>query len=726
MHAASRIPGGAKSLGGLLDAAGDAGQPRGARVDGAPGAGSDQALPFAAMLATRLTGASKRPASTGPEAEDDTTDADVEPQDAGAAGAEGATPGISAGTAFGAVPMPLPASAAPAVSAMPAASTASNGNVRHVSRDADALVPALRERLGRVVDRMRREYGHDVRIAEAGRTQARQDYLYAQGRTRPGAVVTWTRNSAHTQGRAVDVTIDGGYDNAAAFATLQQVAQSEGLRTLGARDPGHLELPRSVPGSTLGLDGDDADARVTVESFGVRTEPATPALPPAPVRVAVPGEVAQVAPVASVAPIAQIAPVAEVARVADVATATPGATTPTAVSPAVASVAPWSGTSGTPTPVAPPQHAKRVAPERAPSAAGRDALTAQRPSMAVRDGNSARPAQNGATRSPARNATDAAATRATTPVANAASSDAVPATLRTRDRADTSTTRDEHAPPRDDEPSSTREVDHARGPHATPAGESTQVATSTPDTPMPIATTRSTPSAGAMAPSAPAAPVLGAVAAERIARVLDAQQAAAPRTVSHLTLRVERADGTDDRIRLDLRGRSVDARIDVADLGAADHLAARTPELRAALARHGLVSDEVRVRAATDPVGTARSAADAGSTDMSIERDASGAVGRRDAAPLLASASGDGIGIAGGASTHASSDTTRDQSSGSRDTARDDARGQRSSDAGGGNTGRSSDGTPERGSDGRRQQRRPDPDAFLDDQLARAGRRSTR
>ena len=41
----------------------------------------------------------------------------------------------------------------------------------------------------------------------AAETQARQNLLYEQGRSRPGPVVTWTRNSNHLVGRAVDVMI---------------------------------------------------------------------------------------------------------------------------------------------------------------------------------------------------------------------------------------------------------------------------------------------------------------------------------------------------------------------------------------------------------------------------------------------------------------------------------------------------------------------------------------
>lgn len=46
-----------------------------------------------------------------------------------------------------------------------------------------------------------------VFITETYRSQARQNYLYEQGRTRPGQVVTWTRNSNHTSRRAWDIAV---------------------------------------------------------------------------------------------------------------------------------------------------------------------------------------------------------------------------------------------------------------------------------------------------------------------------------------------------------------------------------------------------------------------------------------------------------------------------------------------------------------------------------------
>lgn len=42
-------------------------------------------------------------------------------------------------------------------------------------------------------------------VTEGLRTQARQEELYAQGRTAPGKIVTWTKTSKHREGKAVDL-----------------------------------------------------------------------------------------------------------------------------------------------------------------------------------------------------------------------------------------------------------------------------------------------------------------------------------------------------------------------------------------------------------------------------------------------------------------------------------------------------------------------------------------
>ncbi|MEO7965493.1 MAG: M15 family metallopeptidase, partial [Gemmatimonadaceae bacterium] len=143
-----------------------------------------------------------------------------------------------------------------------------------VRRSTDALVPDLRLRLDRVIDRMKSEFGYSVEVVETVRSQARQDELFAQGRSAPGEVVTWTRNSKHTAGRAVDVVIDGSYENAAAYRDLAQVAREEGLRSLWPRDGGHLEIAGAATHTDLPLpasaDGNAANGAST------RTVPALP------------------------------------------------------------------------------------------------------------------------------------------------------------------------------------------------------------------------------------------------------------------------------------------------------------------------------------------------------------------------------------------------------------------------------------------------------------------
>lgn len=49
--------------------------------------------------------------------------------------------------------------------------------------------------------------GFRFKIIEAFRTQERQNALYAQGRTKSGPVVTWTKDSDHTRRLAVDVVL---------------------------------------------------------------------------------------------------------------------------------------------------------------------------------------------------------------------------------------------------------------------------------------------------------------------------------------------------------------------------------------------------------------------------------------------------------------------------------------------------------------------------------------
>lgn len=110
------------------------------------------------------------------------------------------------------------------------------------------LTPELAYRTAYLID-MAARYGADVAVVAGYRSQAEQDRLFAQGRTSPGPVVTWTRSSAHTRGQAVDLAfrVNGRitYNVPAwwwdALAYLGEIA---GLRRPAASkgDLGHFEV----------------------------------------------------------------------------------------------------------------------------------------------------------------------------------------------------------------------------------------------------------------------------------------------------------------------------------------------------------------------------------------------------------------------------------------------------------------------------------------------------
>ncbi len=63
----------------------------------------------------------------------------------------------------------------------------------------------VKQRLVDVVLKACESVPFDVQLVEGVRDQARQLALYAQGRTTPGKIVTWTKTSKHLTGDAVDI-----------------------------------------------------------------------------------------------------------------------------------------------------------------------------------------------------------------------------------------------------------------------------------------------------------------------------------------------------------------------------------------------------------------------------------------------------------------------------------------------------------------------------------------
>lgn len=235
------------------------------------------------------------------------------PQGEATAGATAGAAALAATAgAAGATPAPVePQEEAALTAVVAAASDPRTGKVdpKRVHRGAELLDPEFRARFDRVVERMSREFGHKVQVVETWRDPARQALLYEQGRSTPGPVVTWTKNSNHSQGRAADVMIDGTYDNALGYSRLARIAMEEGLRTLGPKDPGHVELPRTGSERL-------ASAPAAPTSAGAAAPSAHPHMPNAAVQRFSEGiaRVAQVAQVATVAAVAQVARVATVAR----------------------------------------------------------------------------------------------------------------------------------------------------------------------------------------------------------------------------------------------------------------------------------------------------------------------------------------------------------------------------------------------------------------------------
>ena len=114
-------------------------------------------------------------------------------------------------------------------------------------RDINELTPAAQQACKLFLERCA-EKGLKVRITETYRSQERQNYLYEQGRTRPGNKVTWTKNSRHTSRRAWDIcqNIKGKeYADSGFFKACGQIAKELDITWGGTwkqADTPHFEI----------------------------------------------------------------------------------------------------------------------------------------------------------------------------------------------------------------------------------------------------------------------------------------------------------------------------------------------------------------------------------------------------------------------------------------------------------------------------------------------------
>ncbi|MEK4252733.1 MULTISPECIES: M15 family metallopeptidase [Ureibacillus] len=80
-------------------------------------------------------------------------------------------------------------------------------SVTTVIRDLSQLLPVAQTACKLLFQECYKAGIRDIFITETYRTQERQNYLYQQGRSRPGSIITWTLNSRHTSRLAWDIAV---------------------------------------------------------------------------------------------------------------------------------------------------------------------------------------------------------------------------------------------------------------------------------------------------------------------------------------------------------------------------------------------------------------------------------------------------------------------------------------------------------------------------------------
>jgi GGDEF domain-containing protein len=110
-------------------------------------------------------------------------------------------------------------------------------------RDPNTLEPAVRDSLTSMLAAAQRE-GYPLRINETFRPQERQEFLFKQGRSMEGPIVSWTLTSDHVTNRAADLEPLGkGPAKEAGWRWIQENGPRFGFNVMGSMDPGHVSMP---------------------------------------------------------------------------------------------------------------------------------------------------------------------------------------------------------------------------------------------------------------------------------------------------------------------------------------------------------------------------------------------------------------------------------------------------------------------------------------------------
>lgn len=120
-------------------------------------------------------------------------------------------------------------------------------NATKTIRDISELTPNAQKACNLFMAECKKQ-GLNVLITETYRSQERQNYLYEQGRTRNGKIVTWTKNSRHTSRRAWDIckNVKGQeYSDSSFFKKCGEIAKKFNITwggTWKTPDTPHFEI----------------------------------------------------------------------------------------------------------------------------------------------------------------------------------------------------------------------------------------------------------------------------------------------------------------------------------------------------------------------------------------------------------------------------------------------------------------------------------------------------
>lgn len=121
--------------------------------------------------------------------------------------------------------------------------------IKQANRDIKSLQPIAQKACELFLNECKKK-NIPIFITETHRSQARQDYLYEQGRTRPGQIVTWTRSSNHTGGYAWDIAVNPPHElyDTKIIAKAGEVAKELGVEWGGTweeQDTPHFQVDKN-------------------------------------------------------------------------------------------------------------------------------------------------------------------------------------------------------------------------------------------------------------------------------------------------------------------------------------------------------------------------------------------------------------------------------------------------------------------------------------------------